>query len=160
MFWIDVISRITHVSCAIVLVGGAAFQAFALLPSVSALPDEQRQGFIDRLTAAWKRFVHVGVLLFLVSGLYNYMQAIPNHKGDGLYHALLGTKMLIALVIFFLASALVGKSKGLQFIRDKRAMYLKLMLVLATVIVCISGFAKIRGVPVDDTTPSAEVSNS
>ena len=56
-----------------------------------------------------ERFIHFGILLFIVSGFYNFARAIPGHKGDGLYHALMGTKILLALLLFAISSALVGR---------------------------------------------------
>lgn len=154
-FVIDVISRITHISTAIVLVGGSVFMLLVLQPIIAGLGDESREGVLGSVIGKWKRFVHLGIVLFLASGLYNYVRAIPSHKGDGLYHALLGTKMLLALVVFFLASALVGRSSGLQRIRDNRRFWTTVMVAVATVIVVISGFAKIRGPMVNQ--PEAEI---
>lgn len=144
MFWIDVVSRITHIATAITLVGGSIFTLFVLIPSAKALDETTHQTLLNAITQRWKKFVHVGVLLFLVSGFYNYVRAIPSHKGDGLYHALIGTKMILAFGVFFLAAALVGRSEKLAFIRAKRKSYLTLMVVLAITIVSISGFAKVR----------------
>ena len=95
----------------------------------------------------WRRFVHIGIALFLISGFYNYMQAIPQHRGQGLYHALVGTKMLLALGVFFLAAALVGRSEKLEPMRQNRGKWLKVLVVLSAAIVAISGFVKVRGVP-------------
>ncbi|MFM7159352.1 MAG: hypothetical protein ACKO3P_03160, partial [Planctomycetaceae bacterium] len=84
------------------------------------------------------------------SGFFNYLKVIfeKSHKGDGLYHQLVGFKILIALAIFFISSALVGRSPGLQRFRDNGRYWLGVNLVLALVIVAISGFLKIRGIPV------------
>lgn len=143
MQWLDVVSRIVHVSTAIVLVGGAVFSAFVLMPSASALTDDERQTLHNGVVSRWKRFVHGGILLFLLSGFYNYFQAMSKHKGDGLYHGLIGTKILLALVIFFIASALVGRSEGLKRFRDNRMFWTKVMVGIALIIVAISGFAKV-----------------
>lgn len=149
---IDAVSRIVHVSTAITLVGGSVFMLLVLMPSASKLPDAQHEQLRTLVTGRWKRFVHIGVALFLASGLYNYYQAIPNHKGDGLYHGLLGTKMLLALVIFFIAAALVGRSAKLEGMRRNRAKWLKILVILAAIIVAISGFAKVRGIPAPAST--------
>lgn len=144
---LDVISRVVHVSTAIVLVGGSVFTLLVLLPSAKLLSEEVHTAFAAAVNGRWKRFIHTGVLLFLISGFYNYMRAIPLHKGDGLYHGLLGTKMLLAFVIFFLAAALVGRSEKLAGIRANKAKWLKLVVLLAAIIVSISGFLKVRGIP-------------
>lgn len=147
MFWIDVVSRITHVSTAIALVGGSVFTLLVLMPSAKLLTDEQHAVLSEAVTRRWKKFVHLGIALFLVSGLYNYSQAIPLHKGDGPYHMMLGIKMLLALVVFFFASALVGRSQKLAGIRANRKRWLTVVVAIAALIVAISGYAKVRGVP-------------
>ena len=92
----DVISRITHVSTAIAIVGGSVFILFVLVPSTNELENVERSNLGLLVNQRWKRFIHFGILLFIVSGFYNFARAIPGHKGDGLYHALLGTKILLA----------------------------------------------------------------
>lgn len=159
---LNTVSRVVHVGTAITLVGGSVFMAFALMPAAAAkLSDEEHDRLRDGVLGRWKKFVGPGIGLFLISGFYNYMKAIPFHKGDGLYHGLVGTKMILALAVFFLASALVGKSKGLEGIRKNRAKWLKVLIVLAAIIVCISGFVKVRGkytAPVTATTAAVELS--
>jgi len=137
---LPVVSRWAHIGCAIVLVGGSSFIWLVLQP---VLKDESSD-LQERIRNRWKKFVHPGILIFLVSGLYNYVQAVPVHKGDGLYHMLVGTKMLLALVVFALASILVGSKPGTQKIRDSARKWLGITLLLATVIVGISGFVKTR----------------
>jgi uncharacterized membrane protein len=145
MMWVDVISRIVHVSTAIVLVGGSVFNLFIVLPVVRESSADASQSLVGSLTARWKSFVHLGVVLFLVTGFYNYFRAMPLHRGDGLYHALVGVKILLALFVFFVASALVGRSAGLEKIRQQRAFWLRILVLVSAVIVGISGFVKVRG---------------
>ena len=145
MFWIDYISRVLHVSTAIALVGGSLFTLMILLPSAKTLSEEAHALLAVGITSRWKRFVHGGILLFLVSGFYNYFRAMPLHRGDGLYHALVGTKIILALGVFFIASALVGRSPGLASFRANRQRWLTIMLLLAAAIVLMSSFVKVRG---------------
>jgi len=137
---LSVISRWAHIACAIVLVGGTAFTWLVLQPVLQG----ENAELIARIRNRWKKFVHPAILLFLISGLYNYIKAVPAHKGDGLYHALVGTKMLLALAVFFLASALVGSMPGTQKFRDSARKWTGVALLLATIIVGISGFVKVR----------------
>tara|TARA_R110002049_G_scaffold285698_4_gene467099 strand:+ start:271169 stop:271606 length:438 start_codon:yes stop_codon:yes gene_type:complete len=145
MQWLDIVSRIVHIGTAITLVGGSAFILLILMPSTRELAEDASDKLSVAVMGRWKRFVHGGIALFLLSGLYNYVRAIEKHKGDGLYHGLVGTKMLLALGIFFLAAALVGRSPALQGIRANRGKWLKVLLFLAAVVVCISGYVKVRG---------------
>ncbi len=145
MFYLDVVSRVLHVWTAITLVGGSVFTLLVLMPAVkSTLSDETHQQLCDSVTGRWKRWVHLGIALFLLTGFYNYFRAMPLHRSDGLYHALVGSKMLLALAIFFLASALVGRSEKLAWVRAKRRCWLATLVLLAVVVVAISGFLKVR----------------
>ncbi|TWU42390.1 hypothetical protein [Novipirellula artificiosorum] len=144
MFTLDVLSRIVHVGTAITLVGGSAFMLFVLMPAAKQINDGEHQRLSRLVIGRWKRFVHVGILLFLLSGIYNYCRAFSKHEGDGIYHGLIGVKILVALAIFFLASALVGSSTKLEGIRKNRAKWLGLMVLLAAIVVAISGFLKVR----------------
>jgi uncharacterized membrane protein len=142
---LDVLSRWVHVGTAIVVLGGSVFLRFVLMPAASAaLSEADHDTLRQRLMASWRRIVTIGIALFLLSGFYNYLAvAIPRHRGDGLYHALMGTKMLLAFVVFFLASALVGRSEGLAGIRRKSRQWLAITVLLGFVIVGISGFLKV-----------------
>ena len=144
------IPRVLHVGSAILLVGGAAFIRFVLMPAANAtLTDADHDRLRARIMETWKKIVHGGIALLLLSGLFNYARVImeQSHKGDKLYHALLGTKLLLALVVFFLSSALVGKSAGLAKIRQNAKKWLLVNLLLAVVIIAISGYLRVRGVP-------------
>ena len=153
---LDTISRIVHIATAIVLVGGSVFTLMVLMPAARNLPDEPHTQLAEAITGRWKRFVHIGVALFILSGGYNYYRALANHQGDGLYHALLGMKMLLALGVFVLAAALVGRSQKLEPIRRARRTWLKILVVLAAVIVAISGYVKVRGIPTAQPTTSLQ----
>ena len=155
MDWFAIISRWTHVGTAIVLVGGTFFLRFVLAPVATQLPDADQTRLKSLVMAAWKKFIHVSIVLFLVSGFYNYLiVAAPLHKGDKLYHPLIGTKILLALGMFFIASALVGKSKAFEGMRKHANFWQNAILVIAAVVVGISGFAKVALKP---TTPTASV---
>ena len=150
---IDVVSRFIHVAAAIVMVGGTVFMRFILMPAAAELPQAEHDQLRQRLLARWKRVVHAGIALLLLSGGYNFMRAIPNHKGDGLYHGLVGTKILLAFAVFFIASALIGRSAAFEKMRQNRAKWLAVIVLLATMIVGLSGFVKVRGI-----VPKVEVS--
>ncbi len=145
MFAIDVLSRLVHVLTAITLVGGSFFSLWVLLPSAAKLDQGSRARLIEGIGSRWRRFVHGGVALFLISGLYNYFRAMPLHKGDGLYHMLVGSKMLLALAVFFIAAALVGRSPRLAGMRENRSWWLTILVSLSVLIVAISSFLKVRG---------------
>lgn len=154
---IDILSRWTHVATAIVILGGSVFLRFLVIPAAATLPDSEHEAFRARLMGTWRKFVSVGIALFLLSGFYNYIAvAVPRHRGDGLYHGLMGLKMLLAFVVFFLASALAGRSKAFEGMRENNRRWLAITLALGFVIVGISGYLRVArpGSP----PPAAEVS--
>jgi len=142
-----VLMRIVHVGTAIVVVGGTFFVRFVLFPAASGtLDDEAHVRLRTAVMSTWKRIVHAGIALFLISGGINYYRVIAEktHQGDKLYHALLGTKIVLALVIFFIASALVGRSRAFEALRRNARMWLLVNLLLAAAIVAISGYLRLR----------------
>jgi len=155
LYPVDIVSRVIHVATAIVLVGGSVFLRYVLMPAAAPLAEAEHDALRQRLMNRWKKVVHAGIALLLVSGIYNYIRQIPNHRGDGLYHALLGVKMLLALIVFFLGSALVGRSAAFEKLRKNRGRCLGLIVLLATLIVGISGFLKVRG-PAGKTVSAEE----
>jgi len=61
---------------------------------------------------------------------------------DTSYHALFGAKFLIAMVMFYFASALVGRGAGTQWVRNDRARWLSVTLLLGLAVVLISGWMR------------------
>lgn len=142
------ILRFLHVGTAIVLVGGTFFVRFVLMPAATQhLSEDDHNRLRAGVMSIWKRLVHAGIALLLVTGAINYYRVIveAKHKGDGLYHALLGTKILLALAVFFIASALVGRSTAFEAMRKNARKWLAINLLLAFIIVAISGFLRVRG---------------
>ena len=155
MLLVEVLSRIVHIATVIALVGGSFFTLAVLLPATKVLSSDAHDKLAAEVISRWKWFVHLGITLLLISGFYNYFQAIPAHKGDGLYHGLVGTKILLAFAIFFISAALVGRSAKLQSMRDNRRKWLTILIVFATLIVAISGFLRVRAAQ-DSQAPSIE----
>lgn len=158
---VDWISRFIHVATAITLVGGSVFARYVLLPAAGRLEGDARDQLAAAVASRWKRIVHLGIVLFLISGFYNFFRAMADHRGDSLYHALIGTKILLALVVFFLAAALVGRSSSLESIRRQRRRWLTVLILFAAVIVAISGFVKVRGATgaLDTPVPGPQVAD-
>ena len=144
---VSLLSRWTHIGTAIVLVGGTVFLRFVLTPAAAQLSDDEHTKLKQLVMGTWKKFVHAGIALFVLSGFYNFIAVqVPKHKGDSVYHAVMGTKILLAFVIFFLASALVGRSKSFEGMRQSARFWQLVMIVLAAVIIGMSGYLKVRGV--------------
>ena len=144
MDFLDLISRWVHIGTAAVLFGGAVFSRFVLLPAAETLPEAEHEQLRAGVLSRWKRFIHLGIALLLLSGFYNFARAIPGHKGQGAWHAVVGTKILLAFMLFFLASAIVGRSSLAGTMRKNARLWLGLIVLLGATIICISGYAKIK----------------
>ncbi|MCA9076346.1 MAG: hypothetical protein KDA93_15060 [Planctomycetaceae bacterium] len=144
MTLIDVFSRWAHIGAAIVLIGGSVFTRFVLMPAATGLQESEHDALRERIMGRWRKFVMGGILVLLVSGFYNYiMVAIPAHKGDGLYHGLMGTKILLGIGAFFLASVLAGRSPRFEGLREQSAKWLGILILISAIVVAIGGFLKV-----------------
>ncbi|MGL4461845.1 MAG: hypothetical protein ACRC1K_06790 [Planctomycetia bacterium] len=133
----NVLLRWIHIGSAVTLVGGTVFTRFVVLPAAAPLPADVHDEFKTRLVRRWAPFVHALILLLLASGITVMLLKIRSMPP--VYHALLGLKILLALSVMFFASALVGRSKGLQKFRDQAKIWLTVNVVLAVLIVMLSG---------------------
>ena len=139
------IMRWLHVLPAIMAVGGAIFMRFVLMPAAAGALDDEAHG---KLRAAvikrWRMIVHLSILLFLISGFYNYLAVTRHqHPDNGLYHAMFGVKFILALVVFFFAIALTSSKAWSEGFRSKAATWLGLLVALAVAVVLIAGFMKV-----------------
>ncbi|MEZ6067985.1 MAG: hypothetical protein R3B90_20245 [Planctomycetaceae bacterium] len=128
---------------AIALLGGAFYAWAALLPAARDLPAAEHDALRERIKARWKKVVMLGILLLLVTGFYNYLMVAAQVQGQKLYHPLMGVKILIAFVIFFLASVLTGRSPAFEGMRQNMARSLMILLILGGIVVSIASVLKV-----------------
>lgn len=138
---IELLSRWMHVGTAIVLLGGSVFMRFVLMPAAKPLPEADHDQLRQRILARWKRIVMIGIGLLLLTGFYNYVGV--DRERSPQYHMLMGIKIVLALGVFFLASALTGRSAGLAAIRQNSGRWLTVLIVLAAATVAIAGYLKV-----------------
>ena len=135
--------RWAHIAGAILAAGGAAFIAFVMLPSMACLDEEGRRNLHEQVRRRFSKIYSFAILLLLVSGIYNYVfKEMAAHKGQSLYHALMGVKILLAMVVFFLGSVLLGQSPAFEGLRAKRKLYIRLNLFLIAIIVAIGAILR------------------
>lgn len=134
-------TRWAHLSAVILAIGGAAFQILALRPaSDSVLDAEEHARLREAVRVRWSRVVFGCIFVLLVTGFANfYLLVLAPKMPAKSYHWFFGPKVLAAFVVFFIASALAGKSPGLAKMRAKGPMWLTLLLALGAVIVLLSG---------------------
>ena len=146
MNFVGVLLRWLHIVPAVAAGGATLFALVALMPVLGEMPEPARRELRAAVAARWRIPFIACTTLLLLSGLANFIlfQA-PVHRGQPLYHALFGIKFLAALVVFFLAAALSGRSKALASIRAKSKLFAGIAATLVVVIVLIS--AVLRNIP-------------
>ena len=144
--------RWMHIFGVVLLVGGLCFTRFALLPALADTEEDSREKLQESIRRKWLPWVIIGITLLLVSGLANFLLFNSTVKsqewGNGewmkqtSYHAIFGVKFLLALVVFYFASGLVGRGSGTAWIRSDRARWLGVTLGLAVAIIILSGWLR------------------
>lgn len=144
--YFNVFVRWLHVGGAILAVGSAMFALFVVLPAFHLIPEEVRPRVHEEMRRRMARLVMAAVALLLITGLYNYIRnEMPRHHDQGLYHGLMGVKILLAFGVFFISSALAGRSTAFETIRRRRARWLTLNVVLGLAVVLLG--ALLRALP-------------
>jgi putative copper export protein len=141
MNYVDIVLRWSHILGGILLAGGLYYQWW-VRPRGS---DEDRnlyQSWQDRTRRRWSVVVMLATLLLLISGLANTALISIGYRLPGYYHLLLGIKLLLALVVFFLAAALAGRSALAQRLRADSGRWLSILALLNLLIIGLAGVMK------------------
>ncbi len=150
---ITLLLRWAHVLAAIAALGGLLFSRFALVPAAEELGSETADRLHAGIRRRWLPWVIGAITLLLASGLTNYILLMRRVKdapelwgGDWMkqtgYHALFGVKFLLAMILFYLVSGLVGRGASTQWIRDARKQWLSVAVGLGVGVVLISGWMR------------------
>ena len=144
--------RWAHILAAIVAMGGLVFARFGLLPALSEVDAAARDRIHEAIRRRWLPWVIGAITVLLASGLANFLLFNGRVKAEGWsggfwmrqtsYHALFGAKFLLAMVAFYLASALVGRGQGTQWVRNDRAKWLSVTLGVSLAVVLLSGWMR------------------
>ena len=138
---IALVVRWLHILAATVTVGRADLHSFRGAAGVGQ--GRQLHQEAGAIAARWRMLIYVSMAVFLATGLWNYLGVARWREFDpaiqGRYHMLLGIKLLLALGLFFVLSALAGRSAKLAFIRDNAKTWFTLALSLGIMIVALSG---------------------
>ena len=149
---VPMIIRWVHIACAMLAIGAPFFVRFGLMPAASTTLDEAaHQKLREAIAARWRIVVYVMITLFILTGLYNFL---VETRVDGvlitarwkdfspedrrLYHMIFGIKMLAALGLFTLASALCGRTRTFEAVRRNARLYITILLILGAIILACS----------------------
>jgi uncharacterized membrane protein len=142
------VSRWVHIASAMLAVGAPFFIRFALMPAAAkVLDDDTHAKLREAINARWRVAVYILITLFILTGLYNFLVPVRVDGGlvtarwkdfapedKRLYHMLFGIKVLAAFGMFFLASALPGRTATFAPIRKNARLWTLVLLLLAAVV--------------------------
>lgn len=141
---ISLVSRWLHIMAAATAVGGTIFALFVVLPAAGVLSTEARESFHVAARRRWSKIVMAAIAVLLISGLYNYFTIKQNYKLvlPRWYEPAFGIKFLLAFAVFTIASLLVGRTSLAQRLRCNTRFWLTTNLLLAALIIAISGLMR------------------
>ena len=152
------VMRWIHLLSAVMAGGGILFYWIVLAPAIrKALTPEQGTALRDAVMRRLKMIVHPSIVLFLISGFYNYLVVLrPLHDGQAIYHALFGVKFLLAIAVFALAIVLTSTRKWSEKLRNGKLGWMLLSIGVIAVVL-IGGYMKLLPPvePAPETEPAA-----
>lgn len=130
---LQIVMRYVHICSAIIAMGGMTFLIACLLPVANKLPDSERGQMIGGSIERFHRWVWIAIVGLTVSGAYNWYMYSGVYKDMGpAGNALIGSKVLLALIMFGLVGA---KSMGLiKFSRPRTLPMINLHLAAIVVL--------------------------
>src|SRR6516165_2481284 len=142
--WLTLIARWLHILSATLAIGVPIYVRFVLMPAAKAtLDDEHHTRLREALTKRWRMIVYILIAVFLATGFYTYLvvarwEKLPSDLKTR-YHMLVGIKILIALAMFTISSALAGRSSLFAPMRQNAKFWLVVLVLLGLVIIGLSG---------------------
>ena len=135
---ISLISRWMHILPAVVMVGGAIFTQLVLCPALDG--NDPENAVKQQVKRKWSKVIMICASLLLLSGLYNTMAIFrAEDKPEGMYHGLFTLKLILVFAIFYISSMLAGKSDAALKFQEKEALWGKLNMYAAIIVVLLAG---------------------
>jgi uncharacterized membrane protein len=141
---LTLLARWLHILSATLAVGVPIYVRFVLMPAAEGTLDEEKHTRLrEAIVKKWRIIVHLLIVVFLATGFYTYLgvarwRKLPTAAAT-LYHILLGIKILAALAMFTISSALAGSSTLFAPMREKAKFWLLVLVLLGLLIIGISG---------------------
>ncbi len=144
------LARWLHILSAALALGVPLYVRLVLMPAMSVLEPEPRSRLAEAIAKRWRMIVYVLILIFLVTGFYTFLgvgrwRRFTDPDLKFRYHLYFGIKLVTALAMFFLSSALAGRSAKLAPIRANPKLWLGVLILLGLFIVVISGTMRFMG---------------
>jgi uncharacterized membrane protein len=137
------VARWLHILSATLAVGVPIYMWWVEVPALKSVDEPARSTLREALARRWRFIVYLIILIFLVTGFFNFLVVTrwENFSQDlkFRYHLYFGLKLLAALGIFFLLSALAGRSAKLERIRQRAGFWLLIVILLGVFVIVLSG---------------------
>jgi uncharacterized membrane protein len=130
-----------HVTAAVIGAGGMAFLLFILMPSLGALPPEQRELLAKQVMHRFRWMIWSAILVLLVSGVYSIREYYWE-VAWGKSWTLLTVKIVLSLFLFVIALALTLPFKLFDRVRARRQLWLSIAVGLAGVVILIAAYLR------------------
>ena len=128
-------SRLLHVLSAIILLGGIFYLGTIVGPALGSAGTAD--SWYSGRRAAWAKWVGITTLLLIATGLFNFITNVKTYEIAISYHMLVGLKILVALVVFFFAAVLAGRSGLAERLRANMKFWLTICLIAGIITVAI-----------------------
>lgn len=141
---LPLLSRWLHILGAVTFAGGTVYMYVALRGAMaSGLSKDARDSFRREIMARWKHVIELSFVLIFGSGFYNYFALTRHaHPDQPLYHALFGTKFLLAIAAFGLAFVVTSTMEWSAGLREKPLMW-RLAVGSVLGVILIAGYMKL-----------------
>ena len=141
--WLTLIARWLHILSATLAIGVPIYVRFVLMPAATVLDEESHGRLREALARRWRMIVYILIAVFLATGFYTYLvvarwEKLPSDLKTR-YHMLVGIKILIALAMFTISSALAGRSSLFAPMRQNAKFWLVVLVLLGLGIIGLSG---------------------
>ncbi len=103
-----IVLRWAHAVAALFWVGGSLFLFLVYRPAARFLPETARQLFEKAVRQRFRELVNTAVAVLLVSGMVLTFDRLSSPAATTAYALVLGTKIVLALLAFYLALELGG----------------------------------------------------
>ena len=140
-YFVALLSRVFHTTCAATLLGGLIYMRFVLAPAT--LEGEREAALFHGRRKAWASIVAICTLLLLVSGVYNLIMFLGIYKNlPKLYHPLFGVKFLLSIAVMAIMAFIAGKTALAEKMRAKLTGWLNIALVLSLTIFALGAMLR------------------
>lgn len=138
----EITIRVFHLLGAVIALGGGIYTYMVTRRVLPLVPETDRDSVREAVRKRWAGLFMMGLTLLLITGFYNYlMYKAPRHQGQGGYHAVMGVKILLALAVFFIGSALAGRAPAFAKLRENAGLWQLVNITLGTTIIILAGIA-------------------